>query len=179
MPRERPYRGAKMNDPEMRRLRALMMLDYKLRNNASNKEVAKEFNMAERTVDATFSWLRKAGMVAKAEDKILEELVPLAHMAIKKALEGEDIELASERAMEIFKGILPTFGKRPAAVASSAPGGDLSSYITQLRDELGTDLPGTIEGEVVPALPAAAEAVAEEGHAEPAGGVAVGAVPAA
>jgi hypothetical protein len=158
--------GAKLDDPEMRRLRGLMMLEFKLRNNATNAVVAKEFKVAERTVEATFSWMRKAGLIAKAEDKVLQELLPLAHKAIKAALESDDVELASDRAMQIFKGMLPTFGKRSqASTQPGTPAGDLS-YIDELRK--GELIDGTsiaVEGEVVPSLPPASSAPSEEGDA--------------
>jgi DNA-binding transcriptional ArsR family regulator len=123
-----------------RRLRALMMLEHKIKNGVSNAHVAKEFGVSEKTVDRTLSWARKAGLVVKAEDKILQELVPLAHQAIKTALEKGD----SDVALEIFKGMLPSFNKKQGP----APGGgnsrdELSSYIETLRAGLGV-----IEGEV-------------------------------
>lgn len=164
--------GAKLDDPEMRRLRGLMMLEFKLRNNATNVQVGKEFNMSEKSVNQTFSWMRKAGLIAQAEDKVLQELVPLAHNALKAALtQTDDLELASQRAIDVFKGMLPAFSKKPVTPKSdTSPGGDLSSYIDELRKgELSdADIPaGAIEGEVVGALPAASEAADPQGDAEP------------
>jgi hypothetical protein len=162
--------GAKLDDPEMRRLRGLMMLEFKLRNNATNAQVGKEFNMSEKSVNQTFSWMRKAGLIAQAEDKVLQELVPLAHNALKAALtQTDDLELASQRAIDIFKGMLPAFSKKPTVTKDAPQGGDLSSYIDELRKGELSDSESAdraIEGEVVGALPAAASSHYPEGDAD-------------
>jgi len=154
-----------IRDPEMRRLRALMMLDYKLRNGATNADVAKEFKISERTVERTFTWMKKAELVTKAEDKALSELVPLAHAAIKQAMEGDDAKLAAEMALEVFKGLLPSFSKKTVAAPVSVGGPNLDDYISQLRGEL--EQRGLVEGEVVGLIATTPEGDSEEGPAAP------------
>jgi hypothetical protein len=147
------------------------MIDARVRGK-SNREIAQEFGVSENTVARTLTWAKKAELVVKAEDKILAELVPAAHDAILKALKGENAEVAAKAALEIFKGTLPSFSKRPSgagATASDSP--DLASYITKLRGNLTLDgetidaesSSPALEGSPRLALPAAAESSAAEG----------------
>lgn len=129
-----------LRDPDLRRLRALKMIDLRI-HGKTVKEVAEEMGVSEKTVIRTISWAKKAELVVKAEDKILAELVPAAHDAFKRALNAEDPEVAFKAALEIFKGTLPSFAKRPqgATGASSGTNNELSSYIEQLRSGLIAD----------------------------------------
>ena len=131
---------AVIRDPDERRLRALMMLEYRIKNAASLKQIAKEFNVAPKTVQKNLSWARKAGFVADAEDKILQELVPAAHTAILKALQDGNATVA----LEIFKGTLPGFGKKQPTITVTG-GDDLDSYLSELR----AAEPLAIDGETV------------------------------
>lgn len=147
-----------IREPDQRRLRALMMLEYRVKNAASYHDLAKEFGVSVDTAKRTLSWARKAGLVVDAEDRILQDLVPLAHNAIKTALEAGDAKIA----LEIFKGILPSFnGKaQKPTTSTTTTGDDLNAYINELRGS-----PGVVEGETVPqrTLPAAAEAAPPAG----------------
>jgi hypothetical protein len=133
-----------LRDPDLRRLRALKMIDMKIRGK-TYKEIAEEFGVGTKAVKETLSWAKKAELVVKAEDKVLAELVPAAHDAFKRALAAEDPEVAFKAALEIFKGTLPGFTK---AKQSNGPtvsdAGSLSSYIDSLRNDLSLD------GEVLP-----------------------------
>lgn len=168
-----------IRDPQERRIRALKMLEFRITNAASLKEIAEKFNVTPKTVSKNLTWARRAGHIADAEDKILQDLIPLAHDAIKTALSKGDAAVA----LEIFKGVLPGFGKKPATVTATG-GDDLDTYLTQLRAAHAIDAGDAIDGEIAEgspqrALPAAAESLAAQGNDESAGGESVCVEPAA
>lgn len=143
---------AVIRDPGERRLRALKMVELRVGKSASIQDIAEAFNVSTKTVERTLTWARKAGIIASAEDKALQELVPLAHEALKGALAKGDAEIA----LEIFKNLLPSFSKKNNAPGTQA-GDELSSYLNNLR---GADGHFVVDGELVDhsaerALPAA------------------------
>ena len=124
-----------LKDPDMRRLRALGMIDMRIRGR-TNREVAKEYNVSEDTVARTLTWAKKAQLVVAAEDRIIRELLPAATEAIRQVLTGDDLKVKAKTALEIFKGTLPSFAKGKTTHAGPTDSsGDLASYINSLRDD--------------------------------------------
>lgn len=167
-----------LKDPELRRLRALGMIDMRIRGKTI-REVAEEFGVSDDTVTRTLSWAKKADLIVQAEDRILREIVPAAQAAILAVLQGTDDEVKAKTALEIFKGTLPSFAKAKPSTGATAhgPDSDLSSYINALRNDLAVD--GEVLGGDAPALdggdsplqiPARAESVAAEGVSAPSAG---------
>lgn len=147
-----------------------MMMERKLKGNVSNAVIAKEFNVNPATVERTLSWAKRAGLIVNYEDKILQELMPLAHQALKKALEKGNVEVA----LELLKGMLPTFAKKTAGNGPTATSGnELASYIDQLRSELGV-IEGELANESTKALPPATKVSIEEIAAHLSGGLPAG-----
>lgn len=103
---------------------------------ASRPEIAKEFRVSEKTIARTLSWAKQAQLLVEVEDQILSDLLPAAVKAVKTALASDtatDID-KGKLAIELFKGSIPGFGKKPADQAkSTAPGEDLASYINRFR----------------------------------------------
>jgi len=153
-----------LRDPAKIRIRALMMLEHQIRHSASRATIAKEFNVSINTVDRTLSWAKKADLLTKVEDKVLQELVPAAHKAILKALSDEDNpQKAGKLAIDVFKGMVPGFTKVSKGDASPTdPTGELARYVEQLRSDLGV-LDGELEGDPLSLEPAASEAEALPG----------------
>lgn len=152
-----------IRDPATRRIKALMMLEYKLKNNASNEQVAEHFNVHPNTVYNMLSQSKRAELIAGLEDKILDQLMPAAHEAIIAALKDGDassIEKA-KLAIELYKGALPGFGKK--ANGPTSDGNELQRYLDQFRNGEGLlegELAGqesgrAVEGEPLRALPPA------------------------
>lgn len=151
-----------LRSDELRRLRGLMMLEHKIKHAATNADIAKEFNVHPETVRRTLSWMKRAGIIVDYEDKVLQELMPLAHEALKKALQKGNVDVA----LEIFKGMLPSFNKKVASGPSVSSGNELSAYIDQLRGELGVIDGELAESEPAKALQAATTRLLEEGTSE-------------
>lgn len=116
---------------KLRRVRAIAMVEQKVLKGATNVEIAKEFGVSVDTVERTLSWAQQADIYAKFEDRILENLVPLAYDAIKAALEDNNAKVA----LEILKGTrLLRTTERPQTQAQAQHEDDLASYIAQKRD---------------------------------------------
>jgi hypothetical protein len=176
MPAAKGFGG--LRDPEFQRLRAFMMVQFKVKTGASIKKVAEEFGVSETTVERVLSFAKKAGLVAQMEDQILQELLPAAKTAIKRGLEDEDNPIeAAKIGMDLMKSLVPSMKKsNPTAKATSGES-DLASYIAQLRS---TDEPNgnVLDGEVIVpalgALEAGPASSAPQGDDESAGGDADG-----
>jgi transposase-like protein len=159
---------AVIRDPAEKRLRALMMLEMRLKQAASLEEIAKAFNVAPKTVQKNLTWARKAGLIADAEDKILQELVPAAHEALLKALRDPTNRDAGKLAIDVFKGTISGFKKEPARTVTATGGDDLDTYLDRLRADNPNILDGeTVEGGAQRALPPAPASSTEEGVVSP------------
>lgn len=66
----------------------------------SNTQVAKEFHVSTKTIEREIDWAKRQGLVATYEDQILNELVPEAIGAFRKALANGDAQVA----LEVLKG---------------------------------------------------------------------------
>lgn len=134
------------------------MIEMRILNH-SQAQIAAAFNVHPDTVAKTLKWAEKAGLIADVEDKILQELVPAAHKAIKTALEdGEHPQEAGKLGLAVFQGVVPGFGKaKPGPTKqSSEDSDDLATYINQLRQ-------GDAEDSALKALPPAEAEIVEEG----------------
>lgn len=108
------------------------MVEGKVMRNMTNPQLAKEFNCSVDTVERTLTWAKRADIFATYEDKIVQELIPLAHSAIRDALADGNAKIA----VEVFKG-LNLLRTGPAAVGSPARAAedDLAAYIATKRDK--------------------------------------------
>ncbi len=128
----RPPSPMAVNEPKFRRLRAMKMVEGKVMRNMTNRELADEFRCSVDTVERTLTWAKRADIFASYEDKIVEELIPLAHTAIRDALADGNAKIA----VEVFKGLnlLRTGQSAPGTVARAADD-DLAAYIAAKRDK--------------------------------------------
>jgi hypothetical protein len=163
-----------ITDPEMKRIRALMMVQFKIKTGATIPEVAKEFGVSENTVKRNLSFVKRAKLLADLEDRILNELGTAAFDAIKNALTDTDAPSIEKGklGLETFKGFIPGFQKKQGPAPVQA-GDDLASYIATLRAAEGENdnvIDGeTVEGSAQRALPAAEAQPPAEGDAPAAG----------
>jgi hypothetical protein len=123
--------GSKMHDTDIRRVRALAMLQRRMVNIA-RRDIATEFNVKEDTVDTEISWAKKQGLVANYENQILNELVPAAIKTVKAAVAAGDVKAA----LEILKGsgVLHT---KPAPPGGPPDGGaeSLEIYVRKIAPQ--------------------------------------------
>ena len=137
--------NAILRDPQLRKLRAIKMLEYKVNNAATNVEIAKAFNVSYDTVERTLSWAKKAQILVELEDKALQELLPAAHEAVKRLLEDtENPVAAAQVALELMKGFMPSMGKKKSDASGGGSSDELSRYINEFRAG-----EGVLDGQVV------------------------------
>lgn len=90
----------RLNDPELRKLRALMILQTRVQG-TSLPDLATKFNVSEHTIRNEIDYAKREGLVAQFEDQVIEQLVPKAIAAFKTALENGDTTVATE----VLKGM--------------------------------------------------------------------------
>lgn len=123
----------------------MKMVEGKVMRNMSNTDLAREFNCSVDTVERTLSWAKKADIFASYEDKIVQELIPLAHTAIRDALADGNAKIA----VEVFKGLnLLKSGPAPIGSTQRAQEDDLASYIAAKRDRAQLQ-ESTVEGKLI------------------------------
>lgn len=142
----------------------MKMLESKIMGNKTNAEIAKDFNVGVDVVKKAMSLAKKGDLIISFEDKLMNELLPLAHEALKGALYDGDAKVA----LEIFKGT-NILKKAPTATKTQQQDADdLSAYIFAKRTQ--TLLEET-SIDVTPATPALettdATADAPGNHAPP------------
>ncbi len=135
-------------DPQIKRLRFLKMLDMKIRGKG-NKAIARAFNLSEKTVDRTLTWGKRADLITEEEDHILEKMLPLSRLALEKALQGDDVELAAKIGLEMYKGSgVLSKNKAKSAPGQADPQAELAKHIAWKRAK-AQELAETFDGELV------------------------------
>lgn len=137
--------------------------------------------MHRNSVERVLSYAEKANLLVKAEDRILEELVPDAIALAKRFMkpktmmdaEGKPVELPptdkeAAIALRLLESALPAFGKKQGPQGRSTPEeDDLYTYVSKLRNEMVIDGAATsspvLEGQIQGLLPAATESDSSEG----------------
>ena len=132
-------------EPKFRKLRAMKMVEGKVMHNMTNKDLATEFKCSIDTVERTLTWAKRADIFATFEDKIVQELIPLAHTAIRDALTDGNAKIA----VEVFKGLnLLRTGQAVSNSIQKIQEDDLAVYIAAKREKAQL-LENTIDGESV------------------------------
>jgi len=146
----------RVQDPELKRLRALQFLAYRLQHSATYKQIAEHFNVSKDTVERVFSYAKRAGLIVQHEDKILQELVPAAIGAVKRALDDQEHpQEAGALGVKLMEGALPGFGKKQTN-GKGVSGSDDS--LARAIEEARRDFSHVLEGEVIDETPRALEA---------------------
>lgn len=105
------------------------MLEMRLLQNKSDKEIAKDFGVSPQVVRTAMSLAKKADIVVSFEDKLMNELLPLAYEATRAAL----IEGNAKIGMEIMKGAGIVRVNQPTTLVQAHNDHDLAAYITKKR----------------------------------------------
>lgn len=109
----------------------MKMIEGKVVHNMNNVELAREFKCSVDTVERTLTWAKRADIFSSYEDKIVQELIPLAHTAIRDALADGNAKIA----IDVFKGLnLLRTGPAVAGSVQKSQDDDLAAYISSKRD---------------------------------------------
>jgi hypothetical protein len=140
-------RRTHIRDPQLKKLRALKIAELRVLGKTI-PQVAKAMGLAEKTVDRTLSWAKRAGVYTEEQDIILQEMVPLARNVLLQALREGDVSIA----LEVYKGT-ELFGRKSGAKGGSQGGGDedeLERWINSRRRQ-ASDRENSVDGELLPA----------------------------
>lgn len=132
----------------------MKMLEARIMQGKTQADIAKDFGVSERTVTKAMSLAAKGDLLISFEDKLMNELLPLAHTALVGALHEGNAKVA----LEIFKGTNLLKKNAPLTGTQMQQQDDLSAYIATKRHHALLE-EQTIDGTLVPeppALPAAA-----------------------
>lgn len=106
---------------DARKVRAAAILSRRVFG-STNTAIGQEFGISPDTVKRELQYAAKVGLVEKAEEEILKDLVPLAVDAYRKALNEGDLFVAKDVLWGM--GVLKKTQERPAQ--GSNPTGDLT-----------------------------------------------------
>lgn len=81
--------GPAVMEEDVKRLRASQMVALRVQG-TTLEDIGLQFNCDRSTVARTIKWAGKMGIIQSAEERILDELVPLAINTYKTALENGD-----------------------------------------------------------------------------------------
>lgn len=133
-----------IRDEQTKKLRAKAMIQARV-DGLSIAEVAQKFDVCTKTVERTLSWARTADLYIELEDKLMGELMPLAHNSLKRALEEETDGAV---ALELYKGKNLLKKQHTKSQAEVVQENDLAEYIRGMRDYAG-EIDNTADGHVI------------------------------
>lgn len=119
---------AVLRDPELRRVRALQMVERKIKN-VSLADIAKEFNVHPDTVAREIQWVKNQNLFASYEDRIIEELIPTAIDTFRDAMRNGNVDVAEK----VFKGMSMLLTPVERVAAPRADDDSLEVYVRQIR----------------------------------------------
>lgn len=111
-------------------LRARMIVQKVILEGKTHTETAKEMGISHDTVSRGLAMARKAKIYVDYEQKLYDELVPLAHEAVKMGLEDGNAELG----LKILQGVNIVKTKNPAGPRAQEDEDSLYGEIAKLRD---------------------------------------------
>lgn len=171
--------AAIVRDPDVRRLRALEMIQMRMVG-TTIEAIAAHFNCDHNTVSRTIQWAGKTGIIDTAENQILQSLVPKALKVYSDALDNGDTfaakhvidklsEMAERADRRRDKGedrMLEVWMKEREARKRADKGGTETSVADAGHPRQGDE--GVIDAQVI--SEEAGQPVGEDGPERPAGG---------
>lgn len=120
-----------IKDEAMRKVRVKVWIKERV-NGLTIDQIAEKYNVHPMTVRRNLSWAKQMDIFMELEDKMMDELMPMAHESLKRALVNEE---DGQVALELYKGknLLKKPGQK-ITVDQGQTGDDLASYISRLGD---------------------------------------------
>lgn len=144
-----------LRNKQHQKARALKMLEARIMQGKTQQEIAKDFGVSPRTVEKAMSLAAKGDLLISFEDKLMNELLPLAHTALVGALQEGNAKVA----LELYKGTNILRKNAPLTSTQMQQQDDLTAYIATKRHHALLE-EQTIDGTILTdpmALPAATE----------------------
>lgn len=140
------------------------MLEQRIMHGKTAEQIAKDFNVAPSTVNRAMSLAAKGDLIIGFEDKLHQELIPLAHEALVGALKEGNAKVA----LEIFKGTNLLKKTQTPSKQQQQDADDLSAYIFSRRVQSQLEEQPIDVTPVPLALPSAASTPDSPGSVPPA-----------
>lgn len=150
--------AANLTDAQ-KKARAAKMLEMKLMLGKTNEEIAVAFGVKRTTVSRAMTLAKKADIIVSFEDKLVNELLPLAFEAAKGAL----LEGNAKVALALLQGTQILRPNQTRSKAQESDDDELSKYIARKRAQAALD-EDTVDAEL--ALPHAQLALTSGSQAE-------------
>ncbi len=140
--------------PDQKKARALKMLEAKLLEGKSTAEIAQQFGVSPDTVYKAMSLAKKAEVVVQFEDKLVNELLPLAHLAVLGALQDGNAKVG----LAILQGTQVLRPNQQRTQRQYAEDDELARHINRKRAQAALQ-ESTVDGQLteVPRLEASIE----------------------
>lgn len=121
----------------------------------TNRQIAERFGVSEKTVERSLSWGNRAGIIADAEDHLLERLLPKVTRVLEAALNpvvDEKGEIVSHGDVTVALKLYDKIVKGRDSKEKSAQEDELTRFI-DARRQRAAELQNTVEGQTLPAAP--------------------------
>lgn len=141
-----------VRSPDQRRLRALEIIKRKVFQNQTIETIAKEMNISHDTVERDILFARKAHLLRKFEDQMVNKLFPMAFGRVMREMEKEDGDLKTAKDILFSIGVMHKGTSRPVSQSAQEDEETLAAWVSAARI---TDLreanaeANTLEGELV------------------------------
>lgn len=157
-----------INHDHDKRLRAAELVKKTVLEGKTKKQAAKEMGIHPDTVERTLSWAREANIFVEYEQRLFTELLPLAHDAIKLAIEDGDAQVA----LKIFEMVGFSGKDRSKSKAAQENDEGLYGEIARLRAGSVINVTPTDSGlRQLPAIESAGTTIYDVPISAPAGGI--------
>jgi hypothetical protein len=90
-----------MQDQDQKKLRARALIQKIVYEGKTQKQAATELGISHDTAARTLTWAKQANIYAEYSQRMWDELVPLAHNAIRMELEDGNADIG----IKIFQGV--------------------------------------------------------------------------
>lgn len=132
-----------LRHPADKKLRAMEVVKRHIVQGEQIKDIAKDMNVSQDTIQRSLEWARRANLFVQYEQKLFDELLPLAHEAVKLALQDGDAQVA----LKILEGTNVLKKNAPKSAAAEADEEGLYGEILKARAGWTIDVtPGRIAG---------------------------------
>jgi len=133
-----------LRHPADKKLRAMEVVKRHIVQGEQIKDIAKDMNVSQDTIQRSLEWARRANLFVQYEQKLFDELLPLAHEAVKLALQDGDAQVA----LKILEGTNVLKKNAPKSAAAEADEEGLYGEILKARAGWTIDVtPGRIADE--------------------------------
>ena len=133
-----------LRHPADKKLRAMEVVKRHIVQGEQIKDIAKDMNVSQDTIQRSLEWARRANLFVQYEQKLFDELLPLAHEAVKLALQDGDAQVA----LKILEGTNVLKKNAPKSAAAEADEEGLYGEILKARSGWVIDVtPRRIEDE--------------------------------